>query len=74
MTVFDRSVKRIQRASTLRRADFEEYDYLRNAVAARVIDRVRDVCVGDRKLPICLDLGSNRGHMWPYLRFSPFSA
>ena len=59
--VFDRGLKVLQRERALAAADAEEYDYLREAVAERVVGRLRDVArasLGD-----CLDVGCGTGHL-----------
>eukprot|EP00118_Oscarella_pearsei_P007995 m.40247 g.40247 ORF g.40247 m.40247 type:complete len:315 (+) comp32931_c0_seq1:47-991(+) len=60
MNVFDRRTKRKQKNRAAAAADATTYDYLKDEVAFRLADRLRDV---SRSFPICLDLGCGRGHV-----------
>jgi NADH dehydrogenase [ubiquinone] 1 alpha subcomplex assembly factor 5 len=57
---FDRKVKRIQRNRACLAEDPSIYDYLKDAVASQVVDRVCDVA---RQFPLALDVGCGRGHI-----------
>ena len=54
--VFNVAQKRAQRLGAATRADAADYDYLRDAVAARLVDRLHDIM---RTFPVALDLGAN---------------
>jgi NADH dehydrogenase [ubiquinone] 1 alpha subcomplex assembly factor 5 len=58
--VFDTSVKGIQKARAALGSDAHEFDYLRDEVAARVVDRVCDMA---RTFPNALDLYCGSGHI-----------
>ncbi|CAI9567000.1 unnamed protein product, partial [Staurois parvus] len=58
--VFDRSMKRKQKNWAASQDNTQEYDYLKEEVAARIADRVFDVA---RIFPFALDLGSGRGYV-----------
>jgi len=67
---FDRSLKTKQRnnaarAQTLFKHDPEavNYDYLRNEIAERLVDRLDDIR-RDEGFPLALDLGSGSGHIY----------
>jgi len=60
--VFDRVLKMRQRAHALEREENEEYEYLREAAASRVVERLRDVA-SDRPLQKILDVGCHTGHI-----------
>ncbi|XP_046848240.1 arginine-hydroxylase NDUFAF5, mitochondrial-like [Xenia sp. Carnegie-2017] len=67
MNVFNRQAKRLQknRASLLPNTD--DYDYLKDEAARRLVDRLSDV---SRKFPLVLDLGCNKGHVAKFLTSS----
>jgi trans-aconitate methyltransferase len=44
--------------------DSSSYDYLRDAVAASVVDRLTDIT---REFPVALDLGANTGNILKHL-------
>ena len=57
--VFDRALKLRHRNQSLIIPDSTYYDYLREEVANRLVDRLDDIT---RKFPDALELGSHRGH------------
>ena len=59
--VFDRAAKLRQRARALAAPDAADFDYLREAVAERVVGRLRDVA--RTTLADALDLGCHTGHL-----------
>ncbi|XP_071489850.1 uncharacterized protein [Diadema antillarum] len=58
MNVFDRKAKRKQRDRAAMAEDVEVYDYLKDEIGYRLVDRVRDVT---RKFQVAVDLGCGRG-------------
>lgn len=64
MNVFDRKTKRKQRDRAALAKDVEVYDYIKDEIAYRMVDRIRDVT---RKFPVAVDLGCGRGLMSKYL-------
>jgi SAM-dependent methyltransferase len=61
MNVFDRAVKKEQRNAAARNPYLlEDYEYLRDEVASRLIDRLDDFA---RELPVALDLGCHSGNI-----------
>ncbi|XP_033639668.1 arginine-hydroxylase NDUFAF5, mitochondrial-like [Asterias rubens] len=60
LNVFDRKAKRMQKDRAALAEDAHVYDYLKDEVAVRVADRIRDVA---RKFDVALDLGCGRGHI-----------
>lgn len=64
MNVFDRNAKRKQRDRAAGAQNVEVYDYLKDEIAYRMVDRIRDVT---RKFPVAVDLGCGRGLMANYL-------
>ncbi|XP_039593820.1 arginine-hydroxylase NDUFAF5, mitochondrial isoform X1 [Polypterus senegalus] len=60
MNVFDRSMKRKQKAWASALVDADKYDYLRNEVASRIADRIFDVA---RTFPLALEIGCGRSHI-----------
>jgi NADH dehydrogenase [ubiquinone] 1 alpha subcomplex assembly factor 5 len=63
--VFDTSVKARQKERAASNKDAREFDYLRDEVAARVVDRVCDVA---RSFPHALDMYCGSGHVLRALR------
>lgn len=59
--VFDRDLKKRQRAWALSLNDGEYYDYLREESARQICDRLDDIT---RTFPVALDLGGYRGHLF----------
>eukprot|EP00794_Sanderia_malayensis_P016576 gene16576-18262_t len=60
MNVFDRKAKRHQRNVAAKLPDHQVYDYLKDEVACRLIDRFYDV---SRQFSMVLDLGCGKGHL-----------
>ncbi|XP_006817426.1 arginine-hydroxylase NDUFAF5, mitochondrial-like [Saccoglossus kowalevskii] len=60
MNVFDRNTKRKQKNRAAVMKDNHVYDYIRDEVAFRMTDRLRDIV---RKFPVALDLGCGKGHI-----------
>ncbi|XP_038071596.1 arginine-hydroxylase NDUFAF5, mitochondrial-like [Patiria miniata] len=60
MNVFDRRAKRRQKDRAALAKDAHVYDYLKDEVAFRVADRIKDIT---RKFDVALDLGCGRGHI-----------
>ncbi|KAF1330510.1 Atpase, partial [Globisporangium splendens] len=58
------SVKRQQRNNIALRAGAADYEYLKDEVARRLIDRLEDI---DREFPFALDLGCGSGHIYKNL-------
>ncbi len=57
--VFDRELKFRQRDLSVQGEESEYYDYLRQEVSARLVDRLDDIT---RSFPSALDIGCHRGH------------
>lgn len=64
MRVFDRATKSVQRDRAASMSDSNSYDYLRNEMARRLVDRVLDI---NRKFPVTVDLGCGSGHIGKFL-------
>ncbi|XP_033110885.1 arginine-hydroxylase NDUFAF5, mitochondrial-like [Anneissia japonica] len=64
MNVFDRKTKQMQRDRAAMADNVDVYDYLKDEVAYRLVDRLRDVT---RKFDVALDLSCGRGHLAKYL-------
>jgi len=64
MNIFDRKAKRHQRNVAAKMQDHHVYDYLKDEVASRVVDRLCDIA---RCFPVALDLGCGKGHISKYL-------
>uniref|UniRef100_A0A7S1BZ18 Methyltransferase type 11 domain-containing protein n=1 Tax=Corethron hystrix TaxID=216773 RepID=A0A7S1BZ18_9STRA len=64
---FDRDIKKLQRENSLLTSikysvpDVSEYDYVRDEMACRLVDRLDDV---KRHFPLALDIGSGCGHIY----------
>ena len=54
------ALKAKQRDAAASATDFDDYEYLRDAIAERVVDRLSDIL---REFPLCLDLGCNAGNI-----------
>ena len=65
MKVFNRKAKRLQKNRAALQPNSNEYDYLKDEVASRLIDRLGDV---SRHFPVALDIGCGKGHLGKYLR------
>lgn len=64
MNVFDRKAKRRQKNRAALAENVGVYDYLKDEVAERMVDRVGDI---SRFFPLALDLGCGRGHISKFL-------
>ncbi|ETV84125.1 hypothetical protein H257_03435 [Aphanomyces astaci] len=64
MQVFNRAMKRTQKNNVAALADSKEFEYLREEVAKRLVDRLQDI---DRDFPSALDLGAGSGHVFKSL-------
>ncbi|XP_073528310.1 arginine-hydroxylase NDUFAF5, mitochondrial [Phyllobates terribilis] len=62
--VFDRSMKRRQKNWAASQGNAHQYEYLREEIADRVVDRVFDVA---RTFPFALDIGCGRGYISRHL-------
>ena len=60
MYVFDRKAKKLQRNRAASSPNAATYDYLRDEVAASVVERVCDIA---RHFPAAVDVGCGRGHV-----------
>ena len=60
VNIFDRRAKRWQKNRAAASPNASTYDYLKDEVAYRLVDRLGDV---SRAFPLALDLGSGRGHV-----------
>jgi NADH dehydrogenase [ubiquinone] 1 alpha subcomplex assembly factor 5 len=65
MMVFNRRMKIAQRDRAAAAPDSREYDYLRDEVARRLVERLGDIL---REFPTALDLGANTGNIAAALR------
>ncbi|RHY94515.1 hypothetical protein DYB37_005889 [Aphanomyces astaci] len=57
-------MKRTQKNNVAALADSKEFEYLREEVAKRLVDRLQDI---DRDFPSALDLGAGSGHVFKSL-------
>lgn len=62
--IFDRAAKRQQRNNIASLLNGDEYEYLKDEVARRLVDRLEDI---DREFPVALDLGCGTGHIYKNL-------
>ena len=60
MNVFNRQAKRLQKNRAALLPNSDDYDYLKDEVARRIVDRLSDV---SRHFPLVLDLGCGKGHI-----------
>ena len=60
MNVFNRQAKRLQKNRAALLPNTDDYDYLKDEVARRIVDRLSDV---SRHFPLVLDLGCGKGHV-----------
>lgn len=65
MIVFNTQMKLQQRNRAAVRPDASEYDYLRDEIALRLVDRLYDV--NRTEFPITVDLGANTGNIYKAL-------
>ena len=61
--VFDKGVKHIQRTSAANIVNSQDYDYIRDEVANRLVDRLDDIR-REAGFPLALDIGSGAGHVY----------
>jgi len=61
--VFDKEVKHIQRTSAANIVNSQDYDYIRDEVANRLVDRLDDIRQ-EAGFPLALDIGSGAGHVY----------
>ena len=59
--VFDRALKVRQRDRAARSLDAASFDYIRDEVARRLVDRIEDI---QREFPTMLDVGCHGGHVY----------
>ena len=63
---FDRNLKRLQRDGSARahrrQHDSVDYDYFRNEIAVRLVDRLDDI-KRDEGFPLALDIGAGPGYL-----------
>ena len=64
MKVFNREAKRLQKNRAALKANSDEYDYLKDEVGSRIVDRLSDV---SRNFELVLDLGCGKGHIAKFL-------
>nr|CCA18665.1 conserved unknown protein putative [Albugo laibachii Nc14] len=62
--IFDRTVKRQQRNNIAALANRRDFEYLKDEVAKRLVDRLQDI---ERTFPLALDLGAGAGHIYKAL-------
>ncbi|XP_028413966.1 arginine-hydroxylase NDUFAF5, mitochondrial-like [Dendronephthya gigantea] len=60
MNIFNRQAKRLQKNRAALQENTDDYDYLKDEVARRIVDRLSDV---SRHFPLVLDLGCGKGHI-----------
>ena len=64
MVVFNRDHKLRQRNRAARRHDFAEFTYIRDHLAAQVVDRLLDI---QRNFEVAVDIGCGAGHILKHL-------
>ena len=62
--IFDSNTKRLQKEVSIKLNESQKYDYLKDEIAYRVVDRVYDI---KRRFPVVVDLGSYKGYVGKYL-------
>lgn len=62
--IFDRAIKRQHRNNIALLRNSDKYEYLKDEVARRLIDRLEDI---ERGFPLALDLGCGSGHLFKNL-------
>ena len=62
--IFDSKSKRLQKEVSLELDESQKYDYLKDEIAYRVVDRVYDI---KRRFPVVVDFGSYKGFVGKYL-------
>jgi NADH dehydrogenase [ubiquinone] 1 alpha subcomplex assembly factor 5 len=68
MVVFNRDHKRRQRSRAAARPDYDRFTYIRDHLAAQVVDRLQDVM---RDFPVAVDVGCGAGHILKHLPSIP---
>ncbi|TDH67008.1 hypothetical protein CCR75_006323 [Bremia lactucae] len=63
-SIFNRAIKRQQRNNAAILKNSTEYEYLKDEVARRLVDRLEDI---EREFPLALDLGCGSGHIYKNL-------
>jgi NADH dehydrogenase [ubiquinone] 1 alpha subcomplex assembly factor 5 len=58
--VFDKALKKRQREWAVKISEGDRYDYLREAVAERLVDRLDDIL---RDFEVAVDIGCHKGHI-----------
>lgn len=64
LNIFDSKSKRLQKDVSLNLDESHKYDYLKEEIAYRVVDRVYDI---KRRFPVVLDFGCYKGFIGKYL-------
>ncbi|KAL0586017.1 hypothetical protein ABG067_004340 [Albugo candida] len=62
--IFNRTVKRQQRNNIATIENRKDFEYLKDEVAKRLVDRLQDI---ERTFPLALDLGAGAGHIYKAL-------
>jgi len=65
MMAFNTYVKQLQRDRAALRTDSHEYDYLRDEIAVRLVDRLYDI--NRSHFPVTVDIGANTGNIYKAL-------
>ena len=60
MNIFNRKAKRLHKNRAALLPNTDDYDYLKDEAARRIVDRLSDV---SRHFPLVLDLGCGKGHI-----------
>jgi len=68
MVVFDRNMKRIQKDKAALAPNSRDFDYLKEEVATRLVDRLEDI--SSHRFPVALDLGGQCGYLTKHLQQS----
>ncbi|KAM8774537.1 arginine-hydroxylase NDUFAF5, mitochondrial isoform 2-T2 [Rhynchonycteris naso] len=64
LNIFDRNLKRKQKNWAARQPDPMKFEYLKEEVGSRIVDRIYDVA---RDFPLALDVGCGRGYIAQHL-------
>ncbi|XP_066243216.1 arginine-hydroxylase NDUFAF5, mitochondrial isoform X1 [Saccopteryx leptura] len=64
LNIFDRDLKRKQKNWAARQPDPMKFEYLKEEVGSRIVDRIYDVA---RDFPLALDVGCGRGYIAQHL-------
>jgi NADH dehydrogenase [ubiquinone] 1 alpha subcomplex assembly factor 5 len=65
MVVFNRNHKQMQRNRAAVRNDYDRFTYIRDHLAAQVVDRLMDI--QRRTFPVAVDVGCGAGHVLKHL-------